>query len=249
MNTYREIVYMVLDELKGMSDDFTYTEEHILYLIDKYRAFLLKQKYSDIKKQIPESNYQTVCLNLIETPAIAGVPCEGGVFLRSKELVPNMIKVGNPKVYTSNYYIGEITLVSRERMRYVGHNKYLKNIIYASIGPDMHIYFKSSNPQYLYLRKVNLTAVFEDSNSATELSCNQEESSCDILDRNVPLEDALIAPLIQLIIKDIYLAALRPKDIINDGSDDLNLIANGIATTPNNKKKKDPDDDDDDDHE
>ena len=134
-------------------------------------------------------------------------------------------------------------------MRYVGHNKYLKNIIYASIGPDMHIYFKSSNPQYLYLRKVNLTAVFEDSNSATELSCNQEESSCDILDRNVPLEDALIAPLIQLIIKDIYLAALRPKDIINDGSDDLNLIANGIATKPKKKKKKDSDDDDDDDDE
>lgn len=30
--TYREAVYLVLDELKGMSDDFTYTEEHVAFL-------------------------------------------------------------------------------------------------------------------------------------------------------------------------------------------------------------------------
>ena len=56
MSTYRELVYLVLDELKGTSDDFTYTEEHIMFLLSNYRAFLLKQKYNDIKKQIPESN-------------------------------------------------------------------------------------------------------------------------------------------------------------------------------------------------
>jgi len=33
---------MVLDELKGESDDFSFTEDHILFLIDKYRALLLK---------------------------------------------------------------------------------------------------------------------------------------------------------------------------------------------------------------
>ena len=50
MSTYRELVYLVLDELKGTSDDFTYTEDHIIFLLNKYRAFLLKQKYSDIRK-------------------------------------------------------------------------------------------------------------------------------------------------------------------------------------------------------
>jgi hypothetical protein len=42
MTTYRELVYMVLDELKAKSDDFYYTEDHIIFLLDKYRAFLLK---------------------------------------------------------------------------------------------------------------------------------------------------------------------------------------------------------------
>ena len=53
MNTYKELVYMCLDELKGSSDDFTYTEDHIVFLLTKYRVFLLKQRYSDIKKPIP----------------------------------------------------------------------------------------------------------------------------------------------------------------------------------------------------
>ena len=51
MSTFREIVYLVLDELKLTSDDATFTENHIIYLINNYRSFLLKQRYSDIKKK------------------------------------------------------------------------------------------------------------------------------------------------------------------------------------------------------
>ena len=56
--------------------------------------------------------------------------------------------IGNPKVTSDNYYIGEFNLITKERMRYTGYNKYLKNIIYCSIGPDSHLYFKSSNTLY-----------------------------------------------------------------------------------------------------
>ena len=64
MNTLREMVYMVIDQLKNLSDDSYYTEEHIIYLLNKYRALLLKQRYSDVKRQVPESNYQTICIDL-----------------------------------------------------------------------------------------------------------------------------------------------------------------------------------------
>ena len=61
MNTYKELIYMCLDLLKGSSDDFSFTEEHIAYLLDKYRAFLLKQKYTnEYKKPVPNSNYQNI---------------------------------------------------------------------------------------------------------------------------------------------------------------------------------------------
>lgn len=223
MSTYKELIYTVLDELKLSSDDTQYTEDHIIFLLDKYRAFLLKQKYSDIKKYIPESNYQTICLDLIQVPAIAGGPCEGGTYLRSKEKIPFLIKIGTPRVYPLDYYQGEITYVSRDRMRYVGYNKFLQNIIYCSLGPDNYLYFKSSNPQYLYLEKVKFTGVFQDSTKASDLQCPDDNGDiiCDILDRTFPIEDSLIPPLVELIVKELSSSIYRPDDETNNAKDDL----------------------------
>lgn len=220
---YKDIVYMVLDEIKSTSDDAFFTEEHVLLLVNNYRNFILKQRYSDIKKPIPESNYQTICLNLIQVPAIAGVPCEGSAFLRSKEKVPFMMKIGTPKVYPINYYLGEITYVSRERMRYVGYNKYLQNIIYASLGPDNYLYLQSSNPQYLYLEKIRLTGIFENIESVSDLLCDDSGDSinCDIMDKTFPIEDALVPPIIELVVKELLGAEYIKKDEENNAKDDL----------------------------
>ena len=226
MSTYKELVYMCLDELKLYSDDALYTEEHIMFLLGKYRTFLIKQRYSDIKKQIPESNYQTICLDLIEVPAISGEPCEGGSYLRSKEKVPFLMKIGNPRVYPIDYYQGEITYVSRDRMRYVGYNKYLQNIIYASLGPDNYLYFKSFNPQFLYLEKVRMTGIFEDTLAASELQCPDENGDivCDVLDREFPIENALIPQLIQLVVEELTKAEYKPEDKENNSDDDLSEV-------------------------
>ena len=223
---YKDIVYMVLDEIKSTSDDAFFTEEHVLLLVNNYRNFILKQRYSDIKKPIPESNYQTICLNLIQVPAIAGVPCGRGTFLRSKEKVPCMMKIGTPKVYPINYYLGEITYVSRERMRYVGYNKYLQNIIYASLGPDNYLYLQSSNPQYLYLEKIRLTGIFENIESVSDLLCDDSGDSinCDIMDKTFPIEDALVPPIIELVVKELLGAEYRPKDETNDAKDELSEV-------------------------
>lgn len=224
MSTFREIIYMILDEMKISTDDSYFTEDHIMYLINKHRVLILKQRYSDIKKHIPESNYQTICLDLIEVPAISGEPCEGGSYLRSKEKVPFLMQIGVPKIYPIDYYQGEITYVSRERMRYIGYNKYLQNIIYCSLGPDNYLYFKSNNPQYLYLEKVKLTGIFEDSINASQLQCSNDKE-CDILDRTFPLEDSLIPIVIELVVKELLAANYRPKDDINDAKDELSEVA------------------------
>ena len=226
MSTYKELVYMCLDELKLYSDDALYTEEHIMFLLGKYRTFLIKQRYSDVKKQIPESNYQTICLDLIKVPAISGEPCEGGSYLRSKEKIPFLMKIGNPRVYPIDYYQGEITYVSRDRMRYVGYNKYLQNIIYASLGPDNYLYFKSFNPQFLYLEKVRMTGIFEDTLAASELQCPDENGNivCDVLDREFPIENALIPPLIQLVVEELTKAEYKPEDKENNSDDDLSEV-------------------------
>lgn len=211
---------MCSDQLKLSSDDTFFTNDHILYLLKRYRGLYLSQKYKDVRKEIPESNYQTICLDLIQVPAISGEPCEGGTFLRTKNKIPSLLTIGDAKVYPIDYYIGDITMVSRERMKYVGHNRWLQNIIYCSIAPDGYMYFKSSNPQYLHLENVRMTGIFEDIDEVEELSCDKE-SSCNILDRKFPIEEALIPQLIDTVVKFMTSGLYKPEDDDNNAKDDL----------------------------
>lgn len=221
--TWRELVYICMDEMKGLSDDFTYTEDHFIFLLSNYRAFILKQRYSDLRKQMPESNYQTICLDLEVTPAICGEPCEGGNYLKSIEKIPFTLKLGNPRVYPLDYFQGDFAFISRDRMRYVGYNKYLQNIIYCTIGPDNYLYLKANNPQFLYLKKVKITAVFENPKEAFKLQCEGEDGSkvCDILDSEFPLEESLVPPLIELVVKELGNASVRSEDTDNNAKDDI----------------------------
>lgn len=223
MSTFKELVYMVIDELKITSDDSLFTEDHIIFLLSKYRSFILKQRYSDIKKSMPESNYQTICFDLIEVPAISGEPCEGGYYLRSKIKIPFISSLGISRVYPIDYYQGEISFISRDRMRYVGYNKYLGNIIYCSLGPDNYLYFKSTNPQFSYLEKVRFTAIFQDAVEASGLQCPNStgETVCDLIDREFPIESALVPPLLELVIKELSGAIYRPEDNDNNAKDEL----------------------------
>ena len=226
--TYAEIIYACLDEIKANSDDSYVTEEYVLFLARKWRTALLIKTYKDNKKEVSSSNYQTICLTLEESDAIDGSPCTGGSYLRSVEEIPTTLSVGTAQVYPTDYYQGEITLVSRERMRYVGYNKWLRNIIYCSIGPDNRLYFTSNNPQHMYLESVAFTAVFEDSELADELSCDDGESeSCDPMQRTFPLEEGLVTALIELVVKEILGVAYRPQSAgVNDSADDLSDIIN-----------------------
>ena len=225
MAKYREIVSMVLDMLKVTSDDSIFTEEHIIFLAGRYRSFLLKQRYSsDLKKQVSESNYQTLCLDLEQTEAIEGLPCEGGYYLRTTKPIPSLLPFGVTRLYTSgSYYKGEITFVTKDRMKYVGHNKWLQNIIYASLDPSGRIYIGSSNPQFIYLESAKLTGIFENAEEASELECNKEGEpiTCDILDKEFPLEDGLIAPLIELVSKALSPSIAAPEDKENNADDEL----------------------------
>ena len=221
---------MCLDELQLTSDDATYTEDHIIFLANKYRAFLLKKNYTDLKKEIPESNYQELCLDLEVVNGIEGDDCSS-TYLRSTEKLPDMLPVGNPRISTRDFLAGEITFVSRERMKYVGHNKWLQKIIYATLGPDGKLYLKSANPQAYYLNGVSFSGIFEDPEEASKQACESTgDNNCDILDSSYPLEEALIPLAIELIVKEIGASIYRPDDDVNNAKDDLtNKTVNGRA--------------------
>lgn len=227
---------MILDEVKLISDDSIINEDHIMFLINRYRPFVLKQYY-DAKKEledVSEYDYQEICLDLEKTASISGEPCEGGYYLKSSQKVPKLMGLGTQNISPLDYYSGtHIILVSKNRMKFVGHNKWLKNFIYCSIGPDHYLYATSSNPQFLFLKKLKMSAIFEDAEGADELSCctssDSDGSSCDPLDKTFALEEHLVPQLMQLVLKDVLGAAYRPADDTNNDTDDLADLNSYIA--------------------
>lgn len=228
MATYRQMVFMVLDELKLISDDAYFTEDHVMFLLSKYRALIVKQELEK-DKFIKEDNYQTICLKLEESFAIPDMPCEGGKLLKSVKKIPDIESGTIPQVFAESFFNSEITYVSRERFRYVGNNRWLQNIIYAAIGPDDYLYLKSSNPQYIYLRDIKFSGIFSDPEEVSTMLCEDESDEdgepCDVLDTHFPLEEAFIPQCIQLVVKELSGSIYRPKDPKNDAADNLSEIA------------------------
>lgn len=225
--TYRELIYMILDELKLYSDDSDFNELHIKFLCSKYRSLLLKQTYANIKKEIPDSNKQTIVLNLEISPT---TDCDGctGIYLKSKEKVPTTLPIGIHEVYPHNYLLGHhISYITQERFRNVGYNKWLKNIIYCCKAEDDYLYFKSWNPQHLHLEQVCFSGVFENIEDA--LLLEYRDSECDTMDNKFPIEEALVPQLIQLVVQELSNKTISPADQMNNASDDKSSLYNYMA--------------------
>ena len=224
----KDLVYMILDECKlSSSDDLFITEDHVIFLIKKYRSFLIKKEQEREKTSTDvasEFEYQQICLDLEKIEAIPGYPCEGGYYLRSVQPVPKVLEGTVPRVYSIDFY-GSINMafVSREKMKFVGTNRFLKNIIYASIGPDLHLYIKADDPQFSYLRCLRMSAIFEDFDEASSLLCDADgnDESCDALEAEFPIRDYLVPTLIEMTVKELVGASYRPNDKENNANDDL----------------------------
>lgn len=220
MVTYKQIVYLILDELKLSSDDAYFNEEHILFMLDKYRAEVLERKYDKNGGSVNESNFQEICLELNRGGQNELSFCGCGDYLKSKDKVPGLLSIISPVVFLNNFYDSKICYVSKERMRYIGYNRYLRNFIYCSIGPDGHLYLKSENPQFFYLENIRMKGVFESPEEADNLSCDKKENQ-DIMDKVYPIEDELVPDMVAAILRDLLGYVYNPMDKTNNADDNL----------------------------
>ena len=74
MTTYKQVIYMISDMLKLSSDDASFTNDHLLFLMTKFRALLLKNTYLNKGLNVPQSNYQNVGISLERVKA-AEIEC------------------------------------------------------------------------------------------------------------------------------------------------------------------------------
>lgn len=251
MSTFREIVYMVLDHNKLSNDDSYIEPEHVLYLISKLRAYLLSQKYQKAAAQISSSNFQTINVTLEPVDDMCGCDTGGMFMVKSTEKIPNVLLLNNYEgltIVNPTAIFGcamPFNFVNSTRFNYVGYNKWLRNQHYITVGPDNYLYIKSADSDILELETLQVSAVFEDAEKAATLSlqsneqneCSDEQAVCDVMDTKFPLEEGLIALLIENASQFIYQMSTKARDIKNSSNDELGNVINYLNTLLKEKYK------------
>lgn len=228
------MIYMVRDLLKLSSDDSYITSQHILFMLEKFRAYVLKSKYEDDEASVPDTNKSeiTVELELVsDNLGYSGIP-----LLRSKEPLPSDMIFDYITVRT-NKLTGNpnIVYVPFSRFPYVGNNKYLKNIIYWTIDDDDYILVKSCNPLFEYLRELKIEGVFESPMKVAERECSCNGLEVNYDDVDFCLEDDLVQLVVQYVMNTFQNSIYKPQDEDNNTNDDL---AGTAVRTPTERYKK-----------
>ena len=231
METYGEVVYMILDNLKINADDSYYEEEHIINLIEQYRNLLLKQKYSDIRKEVSMSNFQYFNTDLIFLESTKDTSKSALGYLKSTLPIPSITNFNSQNITkvraSEDFWNGEIAFIDFNQFKYVGFDRWLQNIIYCTIGPDNHLYLKSNNPQYQYLKNINIISIFENPKKIYELNeAADVNNNSSILDKIFPVEGELIPMIIATVVKLLREAIYKPEDDTNNANDDLDSLEN-----------------------
>lgn len=242
MATFGEVIYMTLDTLKEHSDDAYYTEEHVLFLLKKLRAAAIESKYKGARNTsfsvMSPENLQQICLQL--QPATDLTYNCGTGWLRSEKEIPELLSGFNTATCTGHDMLqSNVTFIPIERMPYVGYNKWLKNIVYASRSMDGHLYLHGANPQFMYLEQVGLTGVFADPEAAARLSHEAcSTGKCDIMNARFPLESALIAQVVELAVNELGNVRYAPEDKKNNAADDLNTVTAASSSAKDSNKSE-----------
>ena len=232
--TWREIVYMITDITKQLSDDSNFNEDHIIKLCSMYRNYILNQQYLSHKKTIAEMDYQTVQIPL--EPYNLDI-CPNELVLRSIKPISFTMTIGEKSIYPTDviHYRSKIVFVPQNRFAYSG-SKYSRNIIYAMIGADNYLYLKSTNSNFKYLDSVTIKALFEDIDKMSLLDA--ESCGCDIMDIRFPLEDAWVNTLINLVVNDLIRGINTLRDTDNDAFDSSDQLAQAINRYTTNAFKR-----------
>ena len=200
----------------------------------KMRALLIERKYRHTRNSsfsvMSEENKQQICLKVVPSDSLPG-GCITGNWLQSTEKIPALLPEC-PAVACTAFDLLDtnVAFIPEERMRYVGYNKWLHNIIYAAKSQNGYLYLRGFNSQFQFLQMVGLTGVFADPVAAAKLSheaCTNG-GTCDILEQEFPLESALVPSCIELIVQELLGSKYMPEDKDNNAKDDLPETAGNI---------------------
>ena len=217
--TYRQIVFMILDLLRQTSKDSNFEIDHIIKEVNDVRNLLLKQRYSDIRKEISDVNFQEITIYLTDVSSLN----KKYIMLKSSKVVPDILNIASTP--TKSLDSINFSFISNYRFVYTGYNEWLSSIIYGTVLSDKYFYIKSMNPQVKHMTSIRIMSIFE--NPIDVYYYNDPDliaNGIDVLDMTFPLEGAYIPELQDIVLKRLAPSLGFPKDTINNNNEDNNNI-------------------------
>ena len=211
MSTYRQLVFMVLDELKMRTDDVSLEVDHIIILLNKYRASYIKQKYGgQLKKNIPLPYYQimTILVHPINKVSYKKIP---------KLIDLNGVELSTDVDALNTQNTHKITLVHPQRFEYTGVNKYLTSILYATIWYDNYFKVKYSGT---IPSTFKVSALLENPTDIIAFEAEDNSPLMNPLDLEFPMEEAGIGEIIAYVLKEVADIRIFPFVDKNNAKED-----------------------------
>tara|TARA_R110000868_G_scaffold122495_3_gene324675 strand:- start:6920 stop:7618 length:699 start_codon:yes stop_codon:yes gene_type:complete len=220
--TTNELIYEVYEGLNINSDDTNIDERLILHKIASKRALWVSNEMNKRFRNIPPALIQDLgCLELEETSSeeccSSQLDC---YFMRTVLELPMPISLHRDllitRVGSKDKKEKEYTLVSYERIPFVGNGRFNQNGIYA-FWLNNRIYLMSKNQSIILFEGINIMGVFEAPHEAVNLI------TCDGLpswtyDSKYPLYGKLWEYIRPQVEQDLMKKMLIPQDNVNDGT-------------------------------
>lgn len=230
MSTFSEIIFTVKNLPRrgnGDSDDNSYTDRQLAFIINYYRATLIKQ-YKDKARYISQNYVQS--LGKVELVKSSKQECclpdcdIGDIVYRTLNPIPRVVDTNGWNLIT---YVGTVdgnNNYTRTNFNKVAFDSYAKYTGTNTKWYELNNYIYIVNPPTKILKYISIQGVFENPKDAIDFNdcgCISEDCFKSGFDFDYPMNSSDIPIIIKLITSSEYtMSGILPKDDTNNTKDD-----------------------------
>jgi len=219
---YSEVVYSIRERIRQNIDDSDITNREIIFHVNNQRALFYRNQYNQRNRAVDEEIKQILRFELEpDKTEVCGTQDDCYVVVTKQKLPPTIEfhdKNGIFKITSLDKVAIPFNFVSWNEFPYVGFNKFTKNQVYATVGPNNHIYLKSSSKLISLLTDILVTVILENPLDVANYElCPDGDKSCTDLDTfEYPLKAHVYAYISNEVVNTFINKLQIPEDKEND---------------------------------
>lgn len=221
---YTEVVYSIRERIRQLADDSDVDNREIIFHVNQQRALFYRNQYNQRNRTVDEEIKQLLRFEMAQDSIEECGESKNCYIIKSVKPLPATIELHHRnaifKITSTSKTAVPFSIVSWNEFPYQGLGKYSQNELFATVGPDNHIYIKSSNKLIKFVESILVTAILENPLDIENYTpCPNGETCFDLDSFEYPIKGYAYA-YIQDKVVNIFVNKLQvPQDEENDSED------------------------------